>query len=154
MHALSLNKANNINITIAIEFLSRLDADIAGQSFVRKNILLDELLIGKLLNFSTLAYPNLAKSWFRFAAWAYLGEENYLLDLHHLSRTCSLLTKHLILIEQLLALHPQYDLRRYFLLEQSCRAYFTYLQFSNTSTCENEKQIIMMTMHPRFWLHY
>ncbi|CAF5080150.1 unnamed protein product, partial [Rotaria magnacalcarata] len=47
MHALSLNKANNINITIAIEFLSRsifgklfqlrkqylitgLDADIAG----------------------------------------------------------------------------------------------------------------------------
>ncbi|CAF1921538.1 unnamed protein product [Rotaria magnacalcarata] len=101
MHALSLNKANNINITIAIEFLSRsifgklfqlrkqylitgLDADIAGQSFVRKNILLDELLIGKLLNFSTLAYPNLAKSWFRFAAWAYLGEENYLLDLHRM----------------------------------------------------------------------
>ncbi|CAF4189989.1 unnamed protein product, partial [Rotaria magnacalcarata] len=79
---------NNINITIDIEFLSRsifgklfqlrkqylitgLDVDIAGQSFVRKN-LLDELLIGKLLNFSTLAYPNLAKSWFRFAAWAYL----------------------------------------------------------------------------------
>ncbi|CAF4344350.1 unnamed protein product, partial [Rotaria magnacalcarata] len=34
-----------------------------------------------------------------------------------LSRACSLLTK-----------HPQYDLRRYFLVEQSCRAYFTYLQ--------------------------
>ncbi|CAM4803607.1 unnamed protein product [Rotaria magnacalcarata] len=79
MHALSLNKANNINITIDIEFLSRsifgklfqlrkqylitgLDADIAGQSFVRKNILFDKLLIGKLLNFSTLKYPNLAKS--------------------------------------------------------------------------------------------
>ncbi|CAF2152439.1 unnamed protein product, partial [Rotaria magnacalcarata] len=35
--------------------------------FVRKNILFD-----KLLNFSTLKYPNLAKSWFRFADWAYL----------------------------------------------------------------------------------
>ncbi|CAF4222292.1 unnamed protein product, partial [Rotaria magnacalcarata] len=33
-----------------------------------------------------------------------------------------------MLIEQLLALHPQFDLCRYFLLEQSCRAYFTYLQ--------------------------
>ncbi|CAF2220020.1 unnamed protein product [Rotaria magnacalcarata] len=44
-----------------------------------------------------------------------------------------------MLIEQLLALHPQYDLRRYFLLEQSCRAYFTYLQLRNTSTYENKK---------------
>ncbi|CAF2145705.1 unnamed protein product, partial [Rotaria magnacalcarata] len=39
-----------------------------------------------------------------------------------LSRACSLLTK-----------HPQYDLRRYFLVEQSCRAYFTYLQLTNKS---------------------
>lgn len=48
-----------------------------------------------------------------------------------------------MLIEQILALHPQYDLRRYFLLEQSCRAYFTYLQLSNTSaygTTANEKK--------------
>ncbi|CAF2371594.1 unnamed protein product [Rotaria sp. Silwood2] len=54
-----------------------------------------------------------------------------------LSRACSLLTKHPILIEKLLALHPQFDLRRYFLLEQSCRAYFTYLQLSNTNTYGN-----------------
>ncbi|CAF5011608.1 unnamed protein product, partial [Rotaria socialis] len=40
--------------------------------FVRKNIPLDELLIGELLDFSTLTCPNLAKSWFRFADWAYL----------------------------------------------------------------------------------
>jgi hypothetical protein len=143
MHALSLNKANNINITIAIEFLSRsilrhlinesqpnpqynnqrsliniekcsrnllhiakwsrtaiesnheattnnvmslgklfelrkqylitgLGVDIAGEPFVRKNMPLDELLIGELLDFSTLTCPNLAKSWFRFADWAYM----------------------------------------------------------------------------------
>ncbi|CAF4565711.1 unnamed protein product [Rotaria socialis] len=266
MHALSLNKANNINITIAIEFLSRsilrhlihesqsnpqynnqrlliniekcsrnllhiakwsrtaiesnheattnnvmslgklfelrkqylitgLGVDIAGEPFVRKNMLLDELLIGELLDFSTLTCPNLAKSWFRFADWAYLwgrqllarslplsspdlGQQvrvilpsevssdevteisrilssirilndddseltaSELSSLHSyrtdLSRACSLLTKHPMLIEQLLALHPQYDLRRYFLLEQSCRAYFTYLQLSNTSTYEKK----------------
>ena len=45
-----------------------------------------------------------------------------------------------MLIEQLLALHPQYDLRRYFLLEQSCRAYFTYLQLSNTSAYANSNE--------------
>ncbi|CAF4349866.1 unnamed protein product, partial [Rotaria magnacalcarata] len=136
MHTLSLNKVNNINLTIAIEFLSRsilrhlindsqpnpqynnqrsliniekcsrnllhiaqwsrtaIEIDheattknvmsihlqrkqlshvfFVSESFVRKNILFDKLLIGKLLNFSTLKYPNLAKSWFRFAAWAYL----------------------------------------------------------------------------------
>ncbi|CAF4176265.1 unnamed protein product, partial [Rotaria magnacalcarata] len=266
MHALSLNKANNINITIAIEFLSRsilrhlihesqsnpqynnqrsliniekcsrnllhiakwsrtaiesnheattnnvmslgklfelrkqylitgLGVDIAGEPFVRKNMPLDELLIGELLDFSTLTCPNLAKSWFRFADWAYLwgrqllarslplsspdlGQQvrailpsevlsdevteisqilssirilndddseltaSELYSLHSyrtdLSRACSLLTKHPMLIEQLLALHPQYDLRRYFLLEQSCRTYFTYLQLSNTSTYEKK----------------
>ncbi|CAF4701062.1 unnamed protein product, partial [Rotaria socialis] len=261
MHALSLNKANNINITIAIEFLSRsilrhlihesqsnpqynnqrlliniekcsrnllhiakwsrtaiesnheattnnvmslgklfelrkqylitgLGVDIAGEPFVRKNIPLDELLIGELLDFSTLTCPNLAKSWFRFADWAYLwgrqllarslplsspdlGQQvrevssdevteisrilssirilndddseltaSELSSLHSyrtdLSRACSLLTKHPMLIEQLLALHSQYDLRRYFLLEQSCRAYFTYLQLSNTSMYEKK----------------
>ncbi|CAF3984783.1 unnamed protein product, partial [Rotaria sp. Silwood1] len=42
-----------------------------------------------------------------------------------------------MLIEQLLALHPQFDLRRYFLLEQSCRVYFTYLQLSNSNTYGN-----------------
>ncbi|CAF0977060.1 unnamed protein product [Rotaria sordida] len=265
MHALSLNKANNVNITIAIEFLSRsilrhlinesqinpsynnqrsliniekcsrnllhiakwsrsaiesnhettttnvmslgklfqlrkqylltgIGIDIAGEPFVRKNIPLDELLIGELLDFSTLTCPTLAKSWFRFADWAYtwgrqllarsiplssldMGQQvrtilpaevssdeitevsrilssirilndddseltaSELSSLHSyrtdLSRTCSLLTKHPILIEQLLALHPQFDLRRYFLLEQSCRAYFTYLQLSNTNTYGN-----------------
>ena len=45
------------------------------------------------------------------------------------------MSKNPSLIDQLLALHPQYDRRRYFLLEQSCRAYLTYLQLSN-----NEKQ--------------
>ena len=46
------------------------------------------------------------------------------------------------MIEQLLALHPRFDLRRYFLLEQSCRAYFTYLQLSNTNSygCFHEKK--------------
>lgn len=34
----------------------------------------------------------------------------------------------------MLALHPQFDVHRYFLLEQSCRAYFTYLQLSNTNS--------------------
>ncbi|CAF3831800.1 unnamed protein product [Rotaria magnacalcarata] len=77
MHALSLNKANNINITIAIEFLSR--------------------------------------------------------SILYLSRAWSLLTKHPMLIKQLLALHPQFNLCRYFLLEQSCHAYFAYLQLSNTT---------------------
>ncbi|CAF4679278.1 unnamed protein product, partial [Rotaria sp. Silwood2] len=143
MHALSLNKANNVNITIAIEFLSRsilrhlinesqvnpsynnqrsliniekcsrnllhiakwsrtaiesnyettttnvislgklfqlrkqylitgLGVDIAGEPFVRKNMPLDELLIGELLDFSTLTCPALAKSWFRFADWSYI----------------------------------------------------------------------------------
>ncbi|CAF4309380.1 unnamed protein product, partial [Rotaria magnacalcarata] len=127
----------------------------------RKNIPLDELLIGELLDFSTLTCPNLAKSWFRFADWAYLWGRQLLAlsipyevssdelteisrilssirilndddseltaselsSLHSyrtdLSRACSLLTK-----------HPQYDLRRYFLVEQSCRAYFTYLQLN------------------------
>ncbi|CAF3645050.1 unnamed protein product [Rotaria socialis] len=268
MHALSLNKANNINITIPIEFLSRsilrhlinesqinpgynnqrsiiniekcsrnllhiakwsrtaiesnhettttnvislgklfqlrkqylhtgLGVDIAGEPFVRKNIPLDELLIGELLDFSTLTCPALAKSWFRFADWAYMwgrqllarsiplsaldiGQQvrsilpsevssdevieisrilssirilndddseltaSELSSLHSyrtdLSRACSLLTKHPMLIEQLLALHPQYDLRRYFLLEQSCRAYFTYLQLSNTSAYANSNE--------------
>ncbi len=42
------------------------------------------------------------------------------------------------MIEQLLALHPQFDLRRYFLLEQSCDSYLKYLQLSNTSI--NEKK--------------
>ncbi|CAF4011090.1 unnamed protein product, partial [Rotaria magnacalcarata] len=268
MHALSLNKANNINITIPIEFLSRsilrhlinesqinsgysnqrsiiniekcsrnllhiakwsrtaiesnhettttnvislgklfqlrkqylhtgLGVDIAGEPFVRKNIPLDELLIGELLDFSILTCPALAKSWFRFADWAYLwgrqllarsiplsaldiGQQvrailpsevssdevieisrilssirilndddseltaSELSSLHSyrtdLSRACSSLTKHPMLIEQLLALHPQYDLRRYFLLEQSCRAYFTYLQLSNTSAYANSNE--------------
>ncbi|CAF1327016.1 unnamed protein product [Adineta steineri] len=267
IHALALNKANNINITIAIEFLSRsilrhlinesqinqaynnnnqrtliniekcsrnllhiarwsrtaidnnsettssnvmslsklfqlrkqylhtgLGVDIAGEPFVRKNIPLDELLIGELLDFSALTCPNLAKTWFRFADWAYawgrqllarsiplssidIGQQvrailppevssdeiteisrilssirilndddseltaSELSSLHSyrtdLSRSCSLLTKHPILIEKLLALHPQFDLRRYFLLEQSCRAYFTYLQLSNINTHGN-----------------
>ncbi|CAF2046802.1 unnamed protein product, partial [Rotaria magnacalcarata] len=58
-------------------------------AFVRKNIPLDELLIGELLigellDFSTLTCPNLAKSWFRFADWAYLWEDNYLLDLYRI----------------------------------------------------------------------
>ncbi|CAF3102509.1 unnamed protein product [Rotaria socialis] len=57
-----------------------------------------------------------------------------------LSRACSLLARHPTLIEQLLALHPQFDLRRYFLLEQSCRAYFTHLQLSNTSTYGNSNE--------------
>ncbi|CAF0981896.1 unnamed protein product [Adineta ricciae] len=270
IHALALNKANNINVTIAIEFLSRsilrhlinesqisaqynnprtmitiekcsrnllhaarwsrtaiensyetttsnvislsklfqlrkqylqtgLGVDIAGEPFVRKNVPLDELLIGELLDFSTLTCPNLAKSWFRFADWAYgwgrqllarsvplssldFGQQvrailppevtsdevneisrilssirvlndddseltaSELSSLHSyrsdLSRSCSLLTKYPILIEKLLALHPQYDLRRYFLLEQSCRAYFTYLQLSNTNIhgATNEKK--------------
>ncbi|CAF3511984.1 unnamed protein product [Rotaria sp. Silwood2] len=267
MHALSLNKANNVNITIAIEFLSRsilrhlinesqvnpsynnqrsliniekcsrnllhiakwsrtaiesnyettttnvislgklfqlrkqylitgLGVDIAGEPFVRKNMPLDELLIGELLDFSTLTCPALAKSWFRFADWSYIWGRQLLarsiplssLDmgqqvrailpaevssdeiveisrilssirilndddseltaaelssLHSyrtdLSRACSLLTKHPILIEKLLALHPQFDLRRYFLLEQSCRAYFTYLQLSNGCFVSNEQ---------------
>ncbi|CAF4410436.1 unnamed protein product, partial [Adineta steineri] len=38
---------------------------------VRKNLPLDELLIGELLDFSALTCPNLAKTWFRFADWAY-----------------------------------------------------------------------------------
>ena len=42
------------------------------EPFVRKNIALDELLIGELLDFSTLTCPALAKSWFRFADWAYI----------------------------------------------------------------------------------
>ncbi|UJR15815.1 hypothetical protein I4U23_002744 [Adineta vaga] len=265
IHALALNKANNINVTIAIEFLSRsilrhlinesqgntpynnqrtmitiekcsrnllhvarwsrtaiennyetttsnvislsklfqlrkqylqtgLGIDIAGESFVRKNVPLDELLIGELLDFSTLTCPNLAKSWFRFADWTYvwgrqllarsiplsssdIGQQvrailppevssdeiteisrilssirilndddseltaSELSSLHSyrsdLSRSCSLLTKYPVLIEKLLALHPQFDLRRYFLLQQSCRAYLTYLQLSNTSTYGN-----------------
>lgn len=41
------------------------------EPFVRKNIPLDELLIGEILDFSTLTCPNLAKSWFRFADWSY-----------------------------------------------------------------------------------
>ncbi|CAM2707037.1 unnamed protein product [Rotaria socialis] len=52
--------------------ITGLGVDIAGEPFVRKNIPLDELLIGELLDFSTLTCPNLAKSWFRFADWAYL----------------------------------------------------------------------------------
>ncbi|CAF4861805.1 unnamed protein product [Rotaria socialis] len=52
--------------------ITGLGVDIAGEPFVRKNIPLDELLIGELLDFSTLTRPNLAKSWFRFADWAYL----------------------------------------------------------------------------------
>lgn len=39
-----------------------------------------------------------------------------------------------------MALHPQFDLRRYFLLEQSCRAYLTYLQLSNTTTYVNNNE--------------
>ncbi|CAF3970071.1 unnamed protein product [Rotaria magnacalcarata] len=135
MHALSLNKANNINITIAIEFLSRsilchlindsqhnpqynnqrsviniekcpsnllhiakwsrtaIESNheattnnimsewvlilLENRSFEKK-IPLDELLIGELLNFSTLTCPNLAKSWFRFAVWAYLWRRELL----------------------------------------------------------------------------
>jgi len=42
------------------------------EPFVRKNVPLDELLIGELLDFSTLTCPNLAKTWFRFADWAYV----------------------------------------------------------------------------------
>ncbi len=41
------------------------------EPFVRKNMPLDELLIGEILDFSTLTCPNLAKTWFRFADWAY-----------------------------------------------------------------------------------
>ncbi len=44
----------------------------ALEPFVRKNLPLDELLIGEILDFSTLTCPNLAKSWFKFADWAYL----------------------------------------------------------------------------------
>ncbi|CAF1609331.1 unnamed protein product [Rotaria magnacalcarata] len=48
-----------------------------NRSFEKK-IPLDELLIGELLNFSTLKCPNLAKSWFRFAVWAYLWRRELL----------------------------------------------------------------------------
>jgi hypothetical protein len=41
------------------------------EPFVRTNVPLDELLIGELLDFSTLTCPALAKSWFRFADWSY-----------------------------------------------------------------------------------
>lgn len=41
------------------------------EPFVRKNITSDELLIGEILDFSTLTGPGLAKTWFRFADWAY-----------------------------------------------------------------------------------
>ncbi|CAF4517764.1 unnamed protein product [Rotaria sp. Silwood2] len=169
-----------------------------------KIFLLMKLLIGELLDFSTLTCPTLAKSWFRFADWSYIwgrqllarsisyevnlsilfnnfrvfirlssldmGQQVHailpaeissdeiteisriissmqiltdddseltaaeLSSLHShrtdLSRACSLLTKHPTLIEQLLALHPQFDLHRYFVLEQFCRAYFTYLQLT------------------------
>jgi len=50
---------------------SNLNYDVLLEPFVRKNVPLDELLIGELLDFSTLTCPNLAKSWFRFADWAY-----------------------------------------------------------------------------------
>ncbi|CAF1113503.1 unnamed protein product [Rotaria sp. Silwood1] len=59
------------------------------------------------------------------------------IEFENLSCACSLLPKQSILIEQLLALHPQFDRRPYFLLEQSCRAYFTYLQLSYTNTYGN-----------------
>ena len=158
MHALSLNKANNVNISIAIEFLSRsilrhlinenqvsssynpqrsliniekcsrnllhiakwsrtatennfdtmsmntvslvklhqlrkqylmnrLGLDIAAglkeicgnnvddesflEPFVRKYVPMEELLIGEILDFSTITGPGLGKTWFRFADWAY-----------------------------------------------------------------------------------
>ena len=45
--------------------------NLFSEPFVRKNVPLDELLIGELLDFSTLTCPSLAKSWFRFADWAY-----------------------------------------------------------------------------------
>jgi hypothetical protein len=47
------------------------DSCLVLEPFVRKNIQLDELLIGEILDFSRLTCPNLAKTWFRFADWAY-----------------------------------------------------------------------------------
>ena len=40
--------------------------------FVRTNVPLNDLLIGELLDFSTLTCSTLAKTWFRFADWAYV----------------------------------------------------------------------------------
>jgi len=50
--------------------LTGLGVDVAGESFVRKNVPLDELLIEELLDFLTLTCSNLTKTWFRFAGWA------------------------------------------------------------------------------------
>ena len=170
--------------------LSGVGVDIAAEPFVRNYVPVNELLIGELLNFSTLTCSNLAKTWFRYADWSYMWGRQLLArtiplsatdlepqvrtilssevsadeiteiskilssiriltdddseltaselsSLHSyrsdLSRACSLLSKQSYLIDQLLALHPQFDVHRYFLLEQSCRAYFTYLQLSNTN---------------------
>ncbi|CAF2368044.1 unnamed protein product [Rotaria sp. Silwood2] len=52
--------------------LTGLAVDIDGKPFLRKNVSLDELLIGKLLDFSTLTCPNLTKTWFRFVEWTYI----------------------------------------------------------------------------------
>lgn len=41
------------------------------ESFVRKYVPVEELLIGEILDFSTLTGPGLAKTRFRFADWAY-----------------------------------------------------------------------------------
>ncbi|CAF1174376.1 unnamed protein product [Didymodactylos carnosus] len=58
-----------------------------------------------------------------------------------LSKACSLLTKRKDLLDKIISFHPFYDKRRYFLLDQACRSYFTYLKLSNYTDDANSTTI-------------